>query len=182
MSVAITAVPVVANDVQAAPAVANDVQAAAGGRIEQPLSDFVAQTQGNPLGDAAHLANPAALASELVGSLRGYLESARSLQMATQELARQVNANATQQGDGGIEMASRTPAGAAETALHGGPARERLESADRDGGASVGVSLDQIRRTMDVALQSMSFTAETTLVVHGTGQVSHSTNTLLKGQ
>lgn len=180
MSVAITAVPAVASDVQAAPEVSNDAQAApaAGARIEQPLSDFVAQMQGNPLGDAAHLANPAALASELVGSLRGYLESARSLQMATR-----VSAADTQQ-DGGIETASRTPAGAAERPLHGGPARERLEPADRDGGvtASDGVSLDQIRRTMDVALQSMSFTAETTLVVHGSGQVSHSTNTLLKGQ
>jgi hypothetical protein len=179
MSVAITAVPVVASETQAAPAVADDVQTApaAGARIEQPLFDFVAQTQGNPLGDAAHLANPAALVSELVGSLRGYLESARSLQMATR-----ISADDTQQGRGRIEMASRTPAGAAETPLHGGPARERLESADRDGGASAGLSLDQIRRTMDVALQSMSFTAETTLVVHGTGQVSHSTNTLLKGQ
>jgi len=180
MSVAITAVPAVASDVQAASAVSNDVQAApaAGAHIEQPLSDFIAQTQGNPLGDAAHLANPAALASELVGGLRGYLEGARSLQIAAR-----VSAADAQQG-GGIETASRTPAGAAETPLHGGPARERLEAADRDGGvtASVGVSLDQIRRTMDVALQSMSFTAETTLVVHGSGQVSHSTNTLLKGQ
>ena len=180
MSVAITAVPAVAGDVQAASTVSNDVQAvpAAGAHIEQPLSDFIAQTQGNPLGDAAHLANPAALASELVGGLRGYLESARSLQMAVR-----ISAADAQQG-GGIETASRTPAGALETPLHGGPARERLEAADRDGGmtASVGVSLDQIRRTMDVALQSMSFTAETTLVVHGSGQVSHSTNTLLKGQ
>jgi hypothetical protein len=180
MSVAITAVPAVASDVEAASGVSNDAQAApaAGAHVEQPLSDFIAQMQGNPLGDAARLANPAALASELVGSLRGYLESARSLQMATR-----VSAADTQQG-GGIETASRTPAGAAERPLHGGPARERLEAADRDGGvtASVGVSLDQIRRTMDVALQSMSFTAETTLVVHGSGQVSHSTNTLLKGQ
>jgi hypothetical protein len=181
MSVAITAVPAVASDVQAAPEVSNDVQAApaAGAHIEQTLSDFVAQMQGNPLGDAAHLANPAALASELVGSLRGYLESARSLQMATR-----VSAADTQQG-GGIETAPRTPAGAAERPLHGGPARERLEPADRHGSgvtASDGVNLDQIRRTMDVALQSMSFTAETTLVVHGSGQVSHSTNTLLKGQ
>jgi hypothetical protein len=180
MSVAITAVPTVASDVQAAPEVSSDVQAApaGGAHIEQALSDFVAQMQGNPLGDAAHLANPAVLASELVGSLRGYLESARSLQMATR-----VSAADTQQG-GGIETASRTPAGAAERPLHGGPARERLEPADRGGGAtaSVGVSFDQIQRTMDVALQSMSFTAETTLVVHGSGQVSHSTNTLLKGQ
>jgi hypothetical protein len=73
MSVAITAVPVVANDVQAPPVVANATQAApaAGAQIEQPLVDFVAQTQGNPLGDASHLANPAALATELFGSLRG---------------------------------------------------------------------------------------------------------------
>jgi hypothetical protein len=180
MSVAITAVPVVANDVQAEPVVANNPQAAppAGAQIEQPLFDFVADMRGNPLGDASHLANPAALASELFGSLRGYLESGRSLEMATR-----MSAGDSQDG-GGIQMASRTPAGAAETGLHGGPARERLEPLDRDGGvsASVGVSLAQLRRTMDVALASMNFWSETTLVVHGTGQVSHSTNTLIKGQ
>ena len=181
MSVAITAVPAVGSDVQANPAAASDVQAAAAAdaHIEQPLADFVAQTQGNPLGDAAHLANPSALASELVGGLRAYLENARSLETATR-----VSADQTQQGDAGSEMASRMPAGTGETPLHGGPARERLDAADRDGGAtaSAGVTLEQIRRTMDVALQSMSFTAQTTLVVHGSGQVSHSANTLLKGQ
>jgi hypothetical protein len=178
--VAITAVPAVANDVQAAPVVANDPQAApaAGAQIEQPLVDFVAQMQGNPLGDASHLANPAALASELFGSLRGYFDSARSLEMATG-----MSAGDTQ-GSGGIETTSRTSAGAAETGLHGGPARERLEAVDRGGGvsASARVSLAQLRRTMDVALASMNFWSETTLVVHGTGQVSHSTNTLIKGQ
>jgi hypothetical protein len=178
MSMAITAVPVVANDVQAAPVVANNPQAApaAGAHIEQPLFDFVAEMRGNPLGDASHLANPAALASELFGSLRGYLESGRSLEMATR-----VSAGDSQDG-GGIQMASRTPAGATETGLHGGPARERLEAVDGGVSASVGVSLAELRRTMDVALASMNFWSETTLVVHGTGQVSRSTNTLIKGQ
>jgi hypothetical protein len=180
MSVAITAVPVVASDVQAAPVVANDTQAtpAAGSHIEQPLFDFVAQMRGNPLGDASQLANPGALATELFGSLRGYLERARNLDMATR-----MSADDTQ-GGGGIDKASATPAAATETKLHGGPARERLEPIDRDSGApaALGVSVAQLRRTMDVALASMSFWSETTLVVHGTGQVSHSTDTLLRGQ
>jgi hypothetical protein len=81
-------------------------------------------------------------------------------------------------------MASPTPAGAAETKLHGGPARERLEPADSDTGvsAAAGVSLAQLRRTMDVALASMNFITETTLVVHGTSQINNSADTLFKGQ
>lgn len=176
MSVAITAVPVVASDVQAAAAVANDTALAGGARIEQPLLDFVAQMQGNPLGDASRLANPAGLAAELFGSLRGYLERARSLEMVTRLSA------ADAQDGGAIAKASSTPASTAETELHGGPAREPLEPVDRDSGGSFEVSLAQLRRTMDVALASMNFWSETTLVVHGTGQVSHSTDTLLKGQ
>ncbi len=178
MSVAITAVPVVANDVQAEPVSGNDTQAAlpVGARIEQPLLDFVAQMQGNPVGDASHLANPAGLAAELFGSLRGYLDRARNLEMATRTSADDA------QGGGGIAKASPTPQGMAETELHGGPAREPLEAVGRDSGASASASLAQLRRTMDVALASMNFWSETTLVVHGTGQVSHSTNTLLKGQ
>lgn len=174
MSLAITAVPVVASDVQAAPAGANDVQAGPAGQpqVERPLADFVTQVQGNPPGDAGHLANPAALVSELVGSLRGYLESARSLEMATRF-------NADNAGPD-TEIASRTPAAADEMPLHGGPARERLDSGAAPASAAVGLA--QLRRTMDVALQSLNFTTQTTLVVHGTGQVSRSTNTLLKGQ
>jgi hypothetical protein len=177
MSVAITAVPVVANDVQAAPVVANDTQAApaSGVQIDQPLQDFVAQMQANPLGDASHPANPAALATELFGSLRGYLERARSLQAVEQE---QMSADDTR-GDGGIDTASLAPAGAE---LHGGPARERLEPVDSGVSASVGVSLAQLRRTMDVALMSMNLSTETALVVRGTSQISNSVNSLLKGQ
>jgi hypothetical protein len=88
------------------------------------------------------------------------------------------------QGGGGIDTASLTPARATETALHGGPARERLEPADRDSGVSapVSVSIAQLRRAMDIALVSMNFSTETALVVRGTSQISHSANTLLKGQ
>lgn len=178
MSVAITAVPVAASDVQAAPAGVNDAQAGPAGQpqLERPLADFVTPAQGNPLGDAGHLANPAALVSELVGSLRGYLASARSLDLAT----RFNTDNAPAGPDTAI--ASRTPAAADEMPLHGGPARQRLDAGDGAALASAGVGLAQLRRTMDVALQSLNFTTQTTLVVHGTGQVSRSTNTLLKGQ
>jgi hypothetical protein len=35
---------------------------------------------------------------------------------------------------------------------------------------------------MDVALAAMNFSTQTALVVRGTSQISHSANTLLKGQ
>jgi hypothetical protein len=88
------------------------------------------------------------------------------------------------EGSGGIDIASPTPGGAAETKLHGGPARERLEPADSDSGVSPAarLSLAQLQRTMDVALASMNFLTETTLVVEGTSQINNSANTLFKGQ
>lgn len=170
MSVAVTAVPVVAYDVQAVPL--------AGAHIEQPLLDFVAGMRASALSDELHLANPSALAAELFGSLRGYIDRARSF-----ETTARIRASETE-GGAGIDMASLTPADTAETEMHGGPARERLEPRDPGSGVSpaVAVSLAQLQRTMDVALASMNFATETALVVRGTSQISHSANTLLKGQ
>lgn len=177
MTMAITGVPVVASDVQPVAPVGNTAQDASlqAASVEQPLSDFVAQMQGNPLAERADLASPGALASELFGSLRGYLEGARRLETAVQT-------NGVDTPAGAVATASRTPPGAGESELHGGPARERFEPLGRGMAASTGVDLAQLQRTMDLAVRSMGFWSETTLVVHGTGQVSHSTNTLIKGQ
>jgi hypothetical protein len=65
--------------------------------------------------------------------------------------------------------------------LHGGPAREPLDSGGKVS-PEVGVDLAELRRVMDMALASMNFVTETALVVRGTSQISHSVNTLLKGQ
>jgi len=166
MSVTITAISSVPSGIEGAP-VTN----------ERPLMDFVASLQSSPASGMPHLANPAALASQLFGSLRGYFERAQSLEKAP----RSTQSRST---DGDGLHVTLAVAGEPRTDLHGGPARENLEPADAEGGASsaASVSLAQLQRAMDLALASMNFATETALVVRGTSQVSHSVNTLLKGQ
>jgi hypothetical protein len=139
--------------------------------------DFVASLQSSPAG-TLHLANPGALASELFGSLRGYFERAQSLEKAPR------STQSRSAGGDGLHVALTSVTDGPRTDLHGGPAREELQPADPDSGASsaVGISLAQLQRAMDLALTSMNFATETALVVRGTSQVSHSVNTLLKGQ
>jgi hypothetical protein len=168
MSVTITAISSAPSGIDGAP-VTNVTN-------ERPLMDFVASLPNSASG-MPHLANPAALASELFGSLRGYFEKAQSLEKAPRSTQ-------SRSSDGDGVHVTLAMAGEPRTDLHGGPARENLEPADGDGGASaaVGVSLAQLQRAMDLALASMNFATETALVVRGTSQVSHSVNTLLKGQ
>ena len=169
MSVTITAISSVPSGIEGAP-VTNVTN-------ERPLMDFVASLQNSPASGMPHLANPAALASQLFGSLRGYFERAQSLEKAP----RSTQSRST---DGDGLHVTLAVAGEPRTDLHGGPARENLEPADAEGGASsaASVSLAQLQRAMDLALASMNFATETALVVRGTSQVSHSVNTLLKGQ
>jgi hypothetical protein len=163
MSVAISAVPVVSNDAQAAPLTA-----------EQPLSEFVGQMQDSALSGMPHAANPAALAAELVGTLRTYFDRA-------QRFEKGIGPDWSANSDGGTDAMSALPTSEVAPQLHGGPAREPLDSNSRVSPA-VTVDLAQLQRTMDVALASMSFSTKTALVVRGTSQISHSANTLLKGQ
>jgi len=158
MSVAISAVSAVSNDGQAVPVA-----------VEKALTEFVAQMQD---GGMAHVANPAALAAELVGNLRTYFDHAQRFD----GIVRDVNK------DGAADRVSSLPT--TEVALHGGPARARLEPPISDSKVSpeIGSDFTQLRRVMDMALASMNFATETALVVRGTSQISHSVNTLLKGQ
>jgi hypothetical protein len=167
MTVTITAVPAVPAGIETPPAPSSVT--------ERPLVDFVSSPHNGP----PDLANPAALASELFGSLRGYFERAQTFEK-TPRMAESGSAD-------GNDRAGTTPAsmgGDPRADLHGGPARENLERADAYGGASpaVGVSLAHLRRVEELALASVNFATETTLVSGGTAQLSRSVNTLLKGQ
>jgi len=163
MSVAISAVSAVSNGGQAAPVA-----------VEKPLTEFVAQMQDGGVSNMAHVANPAALATELVGTLRTYFDHAQRFE----KLARGVS------NDGAADRVSSPQTSEVALNVHGGPARERLEPLDSNSRASSGggIDLTQLRHVMDVTLASMNFATETTLVVKGTSQISHSVNTLLKGQ
>ena len=165
MSVAITAVPSPTGGIESPPG-ANSLS-------ERPLTEFVAsQTAASGI---PHLANPAALASELFGSLRGYLERAQIHQSATKRLQ-----SSREEGVG----ANLAIAGEPRADLHSGPARENLEPADAHGGASSAaeVSIKELARAQHLALEVVSFMLETTVVVSGTKQTTNSVQSLLKGQ
>jgi hypothetical protein len=165
MTVMITAVPSVGVESPPAPSAVT----------ERPLVDFVSSLPNGP----ADLANPAALAGELFGSLRGYFERAKTFER-TPRMAQSGNAD----GNYGVGVTPTSVGGNPQADLHGGPARENLEPADAYGSVSptLGVSLAHLRRVEELALASVNFATETTLVSGGTAQLSRSVNTLLKGQ
>jgi len=143
---------------------------------ERPLTDFVSSLQNSPV---SAIGTPAALATELFGTLRGYFERAQNLEKATR-MAQSRGAD----GNDGARVTLTSVKGDPQTDPHGGPARGNLESADAYPGVSpaVRVSIAQLQRAEELALASMNFATETALVVRGTSQLSHSANTLLKGQ
>jgi hypothetical protein len=164
MSVVITAVPPVPGGI--------DNAAAPSSPRELALTDFVAnQTAASGM---PHLANPAALASELFGNLRGYVERTQIVESRVQKFgADRQNLGA----DGG--------AGGPRADLHGGPARENLEPADASGGgasATPNVGIAELERAENFALEMMQNVLETTLVVSGTKATTGSVQNLLKGQ
>jgi hypothetical protein len=171
MSVTITAVPSVPGGIESPPAPSS--------MSERPLSDFVSSLQNSAASGTPHLANPAALASELFGSLRGYFERAQNFEKAPR-MAPSHGAD----GNSGVRVALTSVGGDPRTELHGGPAWGNLEPADAYGGVSpaVGVSLAQLQRAEHLALASVNFATETSLVAGGTSQLSRSVNTLLRGQ
>jgi hypothetical protein len=123
-----------------------------------------------------HLANPAALASELFANLRGYVERAQIVERRRQNLGADRN--------DGVRVALGV-AGEPRADLHGGPARENLEPVDANGGgasATPNVGVPELERAENLALEIMDYVLETTLVVSGTKQTTGAVQNMLKGQ
>jgi hypothetical protein len=123
------------------------------------------------------LANPAALASELSGYLRGYVERAQNAQRTMRSLS---SAN----GDG-ANLVQTAASDQLPSDLHGGPARERLEPAGADSSVLPSVaraSRAQLERVQTILLAHMESITEATLLAHGTSAFLQSFSTLLKGQ
>jgi hypothetical protein len=141
--------------------------------------DYVAALQNAPASGAAQFANPATLASELFGSLRGYLERARNVEKAVRTVQ-----SPESTGDGAQVALMSVPDDPRTMDMHGGPARASLEPADAGSGVSPGLrtSLTDVHRIMDLALASMNSSTETALLTHGAAQISRSVNSLLRGQ
>jgi hypothetical protein len=144
---------------------------------QQALQEFVANLQSSAASGMPQLANPAALASELSGYLRRYVEGAQKVERAIRSLQ-------SADGDGAnlVQTAASDPL---PSDLHGGPARERLEPADANSSvlpSAARVSLADLERAQTILLAHMQSITEATLLSHGTSAFVQSFSTLLKGQ
>jgi hypothetical protein len=170
MSVVITAVPSAPGGIESA---------AAPVPRELALTDFVAnQTAASGM---PHLANPAALASELFANLRGYIERTQIVEKRIQNFGAE-RQNSGADGNDGVRIALGA-AGEPRADLHGGPARENLEPADASGGsATPSIGMAELQRAENFALEMMRNVLEMTVVVSGTKATSGSVQSMLKGQ
>jgi hypothetical protein len=144
---------------------------------ERAVQQFVMILQNNVASGMPQLANPAAMASEMSGYLRGYVEKLQSQRRALDKLM-----DATDEWGDLVPTAASDPSRAD---LHGGPARERLEPA---GGNSSGLSLDpkatlnEVKRLFALLENDMMLRTQAALLASGTQTVLGSFNTLLKSQ
>jgi hypothetical protein len=143
---------------------------------ERAVQQFVMILQNSVASGMPQLANPAAVASEMSGYLRGYVERLQSHRRALDKLM-----DDTDEWGGLVPTAASEPSRAD---LHGGPARERLEPA---GGNSSRLSpkqkatLNEVKRLFTLLEDDMKLRTQTALLASGTQAVLSSFNTLLKG-
>lgn len=146
---------------------------------ERKLFEYVAEIQAQSLlaGKAGHLANPAALGGETLRLLQGYFDRAGKVQDLTSKKVQFMSDDKSQ------------AAGAAKDdgpPVHAGPARQQLEPTGPGAGSAVGgvqpVADAELDRTVEILMQVLSFAVETNLVASGSGSISRSVNTLLRGQ
>lgn len=147
---------------------------------ERKLFEYVAEIQAQSLmaGKAGHLANPAALGGETLRLLQGYFDRAGKVQDLT---SKKVQFMSDDKGQAAAAAKDDGPP------VHAGPARQQLEPAmaQSAGGAVNGVQPvadSELDRTVEILMQVLSFAVETNLVASGSGSISRSVNTLLRGQ
>jgi hypothetical protein len=136
--------------------------------LDQPLTDALREMSGFSanVGDASHMASPAALFGETLERLRGFLKRADAMSKS----------GSWTPGHAGSSFAGAD--------LHAGPAQASLEpiwSAEQAQRSTTdnAVGFDEIAQHV---LDSMSFALEADLVAKTTSQIGKSTNTLVKGQ
>ncbi len=154
-------------------AVADPVASASNVTTERTLQDFVVTLQANAASGMPQLANPAAIASELSGFLRGYVERAKMAE-------RSMSSAAVVNGDTAPDFVQTAAMDESRPDLHGGPARERLEPL----GANSPVLSPSARasRVHELMVAQMETLIEGTVLTSGTSQFVRSLDTLLRGQ
>jgi hypothetical protein len=143
---------------------------------ERAVQQFVMILQNSVASGMPQLANPGAVAGEMSGYLRGYVEKLQSHRRAIEKAM-----------DDTGELGDLVPtaaSGPSRADLHGGPARERLEPAgDNSSGLSPKqkATLNEVKRLFTLLEDDMKLRTQSALLASGTQAVLSSFNTLLKG-
>jgi hypothetical protein len=147
---------------------------------ERKLFEYVAELQAQSMlsGKALQLANPAALGGETLRLMQGYFDRANKLQ--------DMNSKKVQfMGEDSSERA-KAPDERDAGDLHAGPASRNFEPAlggSQGSAAKVDAIGDtDLDRTVEMLMRVLNFAVETNLVASGSGAVSRSVNTLIRGQ
>lgn len=153
---------------------------------EMPVADFVAMLQNSPMSGMPQLANPAALASELFGHLRGFVERAhyyQNLKLPPVATADGGNAAVLVSADGN-QLANLPGSGAARNnPTVGDLARPDARPDEREGSTvHPDVTLADLQRLQEFCLTMLNFSTEAALAGSGVSQGVRSINTLLRAQ
>lgn len=167
MGVTITAVPATGGESLTPPT-----------STERDLQEFSQSLRNSPMAGLPQAANPATLAGEVLGGLKGYFEKAQTFES---QLTTRV---AALHGDGGgVTATSPAEAPASVAGSAGAPVPQDAGGGDgSDPAEARKLGIAELERAQDLAVQSQLFIAETSVVTHAAGSIPHTINTLLKGQ
>jgi hypothetical protein len=173
MSLTITGVAAAGATDFAAPAAPTELQ----------VADFVAILQNSPMSGMPQFANPAALASELFGHLRGFVDRANYYSNVN------LSPNPTTDGGNAVlvsaddDQLANLPGGGA---ARNDPTPTDLARPDESGSATLqsvaASSLADLQRLQEFCLATLNFTVEASLVGSGVSQGVRSVNTLLRAE
>jgi len=161
-----------------APGDATDAAAANARMPERQIFDYAIELQQAALNDGGPLANPATLVGDVVEGLRGFFDRARRASQFTKELENKPH--------DGLLITEAAATNEPHAALHGGPARQSLEPIGTDYERPASSEIDDngelADRLTDEMLNAAFVRVQATLIAAGTGHISGSVNTLLRGQ
>lgn len=147
--------------------------------MEHKLVEYIARLQVQGV-YGQQFSNPAALSSEVLNVLKGYMERASKLEQMAGGKASGMNDGpmlTLASNEGGVQTASYAP----------GPAERQLEPlAPVEGGlqtlGAAPIGGAELERAIQLLSQLLSFSFETSFIGTATTNVSKSANTLLHGQ
>ena len=145
------------------------------------MTDFAASLQSSSMSGMPNLANPAALAGEVFGNLRGFVERSQLLQ---RPILRVQHSSGT--ASSGFVLASLSGEPSADPqrglAADGWALDEARGGVSEAPKAGVRSSVEDVLRTLEKLMEISDFMAEATVVSQGAAMIPHSVNTLLKSQ